>query len=169
MRHMDRRTVHAAPPLRGDLDDPGLTPLGVNDELGDSNRQREASRPGAARIDEENPFSGLDERAVRVTGKDCREPGRRRVEGELVDVMNDVDGLGSELDRVIGGERERPWPLVVVAADGAHGSHRPERIQHRRSPDVSTVDDEIGSAKPIDGFGPDQPVRVGDHTDDVTG
>jgi hypothetical protein len=29
------------------------------------------------------------------------------------------------------------------------------------------MDDEIASAKPLDGLGPDQTVGVGDHTDDL--
>jgi len=73
------------------------------------------------------------------------------------------------LDHVIGEQLGCPRALVVVTPDGANRGDGPKRAEHHGSPDVSAMDDEIGSAKPIDSLRPDQTVGVRDHTDNVPG
>jgi len=155
--------------LHGEVDDAGITTPRGKDELGDSDGEREASRAGAAWVDEENAFAPFNERPVGVPGKHCCEPRGRRLESELPEVMNDVESVGPHLDHVIGGQLGCPRALVVVTSDGASGGDGPKRVQHRGSPDVSAMDDEIGSAKPIDSLRPDQTVGVRDHTDNLPG
>jgi len=151
--------------LRREFDDVGITTAGGKDELGDRDGQREASRAGAARVDETNAFALFDKRAVGVTGKHCCESRGCGFETELSEVMNDVEDVGPHLDHIIGRQLDGPWTFVVVTSDGANGGDGSERVQHRGSPDVSAMDDEIRPAKPLDSLGPDQTVGVRDHTD----
>ena len=141
----------------------------AKDELGDSDGERKTSRAGAARVDEENAFAAFDKRPVGVPGKHCCEPRGCRLETELPEVVDDVEGVGPHLDHVIGGQLECPRALVVVTPDGANRGDGLKRVEHRWGPDVPAMDDEIGSAKPIDSFRPDQTVSVRDHPDDVPG
>jgi len=145
----------------------GITTPGGKDELGDRDGQRKTPGAGAAWVDEENAFAFFDKRPVGVAGKHCCEPRGRRLETELSEVMNDVEDVTPHLDHVVGGQLDGPWTLVVVTSDGANGGDGPKRVQHRWSSDVSAMDDEIGSAKPIDSLRPHETVGVRDHTDNV--
>ena len=153
--------------LRGEVDDARITTPRSEDKLSDSDGEREASGSRATRVDEEDAFALFDKRPVGVTGKDCCEPRGRRLETELSEVMNDVEDVTPHLDHVVGGQLDGPWTLVVVTPDGANGGDGPKRVQHGGSPDVSAMDDEIGSAKPIDSLRPHETVGVRDHTDNV--
>jgi hypothetical protein len=111
----------------------------------------------------------FDERPVGVTGKHCREPCGCGLETELPEVMNHVQGMGPDLNYVIGRQLGSPRTLVVVTPDSANGRNSPKRLENRESPDVSAMDDEITSAKLHDSLRPDETVRVRDHTDNVLG
>jgi hypothetical protein len=129
-------------------------------EPGDSDGKRETPRARAAWIDEENTLTLFDERPVGVTGKHCREPRGYGLETELPEVMNHVEGMGPDLDHIIGGQLGSPWPLVVVTPDSANGGDSPKRVENRESPDVSAMNDEIASAELLDSLRPDETVRV---------
>jgi len=95
------------------------------------------------------------------------ETRRLGVETQLREVMNHVDQVGADFDDVGGGKLGRPWSLVVVASDGADRSDGAERVENRSATDVPAMDDELATAKGIEGLGTDEPVRVRDHADDV--
>jgi len=101
-----------------------------------------------------------------MPGEHRGEAGGRGLEIELREVMKHVEGVGADLDDVIGGKVRRPRTFVVVAADGANGSESTKRVQNRACTDVPAVADQIASAELLDGFGPHEPVRVRNHTDD---
>ena len=138
-------------------------------KLGDSDGERETPWARATWIDEENTLTMCDERPVGVTGKHYREPRGCGLETEFPEVMNYVQGMGPDLDYVIGRQLGGPRTLVVVTPDSANRGDSPKRVENRESPDVSAMDDEITSAKLHDSLRPDETVRVRDHTDNVPG
>jgi len=151
--------------LGRNLDDGPITPLGAEDELSDSDRQRETPWAGTARVDEKNSLALLYEGTVGVTGKDRRKPSSSRLEAELGEVMDDVEGVDPDLDDIIDGQGGRPRTLIVVPPDCPDRRNGSKRIKDHGGADISAMHDEIRPAKPFQGLRPNQPVRVGDHAD----
>jgi len=103
-------------------------------EPGDSDGKRETPRARAAWIDEENTLTLFDERPVGVTGKHCREPRGYGLETELPEVMNHVEGMGPDLDHIIGGCSEAHGPLSLLPRTARTGATARSASRTARAP-----------------------------------
>ena len=129
-------------------------------EHGNRYRQGKAAGTGAARIDKENVVTPFGDRLVGMARNDDAKAGSNGIEGELCDVMQNMDRVSAYLDRVARRKADRPRALVVIAPNRAHRRKVSERFQHGRVADIASVNDEIRFAQRIQCLWPHQPVSI---------
>jgi len=102
---------------------------------------------------------------MRVAADHETDPDACEVEGEIVDVVHDVDANRPRAQRPALGEMARPGCPVVVAAHGDDGSDRAQRGEHLRRSDVSRVYDQVTRAQSVECLAPDQAVGIRDQAE----
>ena len=125
------------------------------------------ARAGAARIEVQDTVLSLDARTVRVAAHDDVESLCHGIHAKLLEIVDDVDPVTTELDRARVGQSLGPGAAIVVAT---HRERRRERFQfskHVRDAHISGVDDELAPAKSADGFGTQFVVRIGNDPDET--
>ena len=133
-----------------ELDDAGFAAIGPQGEYGDGNRQGEAARTGAAGIDVENVVQRFDGGLVGMAGDDHAEAGSSRIEGELSEVVKNIDRVSAGFERVAVRKAPSPGALVVITANRMHRGESLERLQHGWSSDIAGMNDQIGFPQRIE-------------------
>jgi hypothetical protein len=114
-----------------------------DDEFTDRNGKLEATRAGAARIDEQHAIALFHERPVRMTGNDHLDAGAAWLDVELIEVMDHVKEHRFELDQLRFTKPICPSASVVVAFDGHYRREGAQPPKDVRVCDVASVNDLI--------------------------
>ena len=123
-------------------------------------RQREAAGSDAAGVHEEHAVLLRERGLVGVPGDDGVDGRRLRVDGERLDVVEDVEpDPPHHQDRRLG-QRERPRAPVVVPAHGRDRRHRLEGAEHLRAADVARVHDPVDAAETLQCLRAQEPVCI---------
>jgi len=133
---------------------------------GNCDGQPEASRAGAAGIEEEDAAASLDEWAMGMPEYYCSIAGARGVEVEVRNLVQNEQAERPDLDLLRQREARGPIAGVDIAAYGECGSKLAQPLEHLRLSDVAGVDDEVRSGERGDRLRPNKPVRVGNDADD---
>jgi hypothetical protein len=99
-----------------ELDDAGFAAIGAQGKRGGCNRQAQAARTGAARIDVENVVAHFDGGLVGMAGDDHAEAGSNWIEGELCEVVKNIDCVNAGFERIAGRKSPSTAALVVITA-----------------------------------------------------
>ncbi|EEF25268.1 conserved hypothetical protein [Ricinus communis] len=137
----------------------------IDDQLGSRDRQAEPPPAGAARIHVQHAIALAARGLVRVAGHDDPDAGRARVDVELLQVMDRVQGHGADVDAGAFRNRARPRCRVVVPADDRERGNGREALEDLRAADIAAVDDVVGPGEEIERLGPEQAGREAD--DDI--
>lgn len=131
----------------------------------DGDRQFEATRAGAAGIDKENAISRDDAGLMRMTAHDRLKPVSRRIDFQLIDVVNNVnlDPVDVKIQNV--GNFFCPGIPVVIAANGDHRGDRHESRKNFGFANIAGVNDQFAVLQRSQGFRPHQSVSVGNQSD----
>jgi len=101
-----------------------------------------------------------------VSGDDDIEPGYFRLQIELSQIMQHIDGDSANLDDFCLRQLAGPGLFVDIAADRGHGRDRRKLIKNLGSAHIAGVDDVLRAAQRCESLGPKQTVGVGDDADD---
>src|SRR5215472_13830838 len=145
--------------------DLGVQAALANLQAGDSYRQTKSPGPGATRIQVQHAISHLLLGNMAVTKNNSRETSRLGLQVEASDVVKNVDlkSIGAENVRL--GEFTRPCFAIDVAGHHREWCNAPQSVHNSRVAHIAGVNDVIGTAEGLDGFGSKQAVRIGDHAD----
>ncbi len=100
-----------------------------------------------------------------VTEENQADPGRRGLQIEVVQVVEQVQPRPEELDRPGLGEATRPLAVVHIASDRDDGRDFLEAGKDFCGAQIAHVQDALHTLKLIGQFGPEEPMRVGDERD----
>ena len=81
-------------------------------------------------------------------------------------VVHDLDPVAGDSDGQPAGQSSSKGASIIVAAHGEDGSDEGERAEDLLCADVAGVKDQVGSPQGGDGLGPEEPMRVGDQSDE---
>jgi hypothetical protein len=143
----------------------------LNDQPSHGDRKFEAAGTGAAGIEIEDDAACFLPGYVAMTGDDDFESGGFRVQVELRQIVQHVDGNAGKLNDC--GLRQAASPVVFinvaaidVAADGGYWGDGRECFENFRRPNVTSMNDVFRPAQRFEGFGPKQSVRIRDDADE---
>ena len=108
-------------------------------------RQREAARPGASGIEQQEAIPALDARSMGVAGDDDVDTLALRIAAELREVVHDAQARTTDPGHHDLGERGGPGLAVVVAAHGDDRREAAEPVENRAGADVARVHDQVGA------------------------
>jgi hypothetical protein len=137
-----------------------------NLQLADTDWQPETSWPSASRIEVEDAVAHLHERLVGVPADNAGESGSPRIEIELAQVVNDVNGNFADSDHFGLRQMMRPSVAIDIAADGVHGSDPAQFVENRRIPDIAGMNNQAAATQGRDRIRAQQSVGVGDNSKD---
>lgn len=137
----------------------------VNDQAADGDGQFESPGAGTARIEEEDLLLELDLGDVTVAKDDGGESCRLRLQVKFGEYMEHVNGNAGDLEHVSDGQRTGPSAAIDIAAHRGYGSNFAQASQDLGVANVSSMNDEIGIAQAVEGFGPKQAMSVRDDAD----
>jgi hypothetical protein len=92
------------------------------------------------------------------------ESGRRGIEIQLGEVVDDVDEHVADTQDLGLADGGRPAAPVVIPAHGGERGDRGEVFQDGRVADVPRVDEDVAAAQERGGLGAEEPVGIGDDT-----
>ncbi len=93
---------------------------------------------------------------------DHAEPGLR-LQVELAAIMQDIDGHAAGFDNFSFRQNARPRGGVDVTADRGYGGNLRQLFEDFGGSDIAGVEDAVGSAQSVDGFGSQQAMGIGDY------
>jgi hypothetical protein len=88
-----------------------------------------------------------------------------RLQVELREIVEHVDGDDADTNDFGLGQLTRPWRLVDIPANGGYGRDDCEFLKDLGSSDVTGMEDVVRSLQRGKSFGAKQSVRVGDDAD----
>lgn len=103
----------------------------------------------------------LDEGLVSVAVQDRSESGVHGVHSRICEVVDQVEFVAAEGEKLCRRKPGTGTRDVYVAADSGEGSQTRQRIKDRWIADVAQVNDVIAAAECLDRLGPEQTVRIG--------
>ncbi len=141
--------------------DPGRGQL----QNGQRDRQVEAPRPGASRIEVEHAAASLDHRSMRVAGDDDIDAARCGVEIELVNVVQDMDSASAECNGNGVRVGSRPGSCIDIPPDCRDRRNPTKAIDDVGTTDVAGVNDVRDAREASLGLRAKQTMRIGDDAD----
>ena len=133
---------------RSDLqrDDLGRGRARVDRQCGERDRKLEPPRTGAAGVQVQDPALGADRGPVRMSADHHVEAGRRGVQVQPPQVVQDVEDLIFELDHLGFRQRGRPGPSIDVPPHGNHRGQLAEGRQDVVAAHVARMEDQVRPA-----------------------
>src|SRR5271169_1835026 len=131
-----------------------------------AHRQVEAAWPGAAGIEIQDAVLLFYLRLMTVAIDHNAESSCLRLQIELAEIMQHVDGQACDIDHFRFRQREPPGPGVDVAAHRSYGRDLCEFVEDFGGTDVAGVEDAVGSTQGSKRRAPQSAVRVGDYAED---
>jgi hypothetical protein len=125
-------------------------------------RQTEAPRSRAARVDVDDSAALAAAGLVRVAAHDRLEPGRGGIEIERVHVMEHIDGGAAGLRHRGLGQRFRPRAPIDISAHRDYGRDGAQSVQYFRPANVAGVYDQVRAFQRAQGLVAQQAVSIGD-------
>ena len=100
-----------------------------------------------------------------MAGDHGRESRCFRLEIQLRQIMQHVDGNPAEFNHVSLRQLARPRALIDIATHRDHGRNRSKLFEDFRRADIAGMNDVFGSVQSCNRLRPQQPVRVRDDAD----
>src|SRR5579862_2739045 len=147
-----------------ELLDTGRHRRAVDRELCGAERQLEAPRSGAARVDVQHATALEHAWLMRVARYEHADSLRARFALQLRKIVYHVELDFLETDALAFRQQLRPRTLVVVAAHCRKGCDRRELLEHALRADVAGVNDVVAAAQKSAGLRPQQAVGVRDES-----
>jgi len=142
------------------IDEIDFPRCGAKIQSGNRHGQTKAAGTGASRIDIEYAGALGATRPVRMSADHHLMPSRRRVEGQILNIVENVEGSPSRLGYRSSRQVRHPRILVHIAFHSHYRGDRAKRIENFELADVPRVDDEVRSLKSTHGFVSQKPVSV---------
>ena len=141
----------------------------VDFEHADRNGKGKAPRPCASWIEIEHAFVAaravIDSRLVGVAADDDIDSGSNGIKIEFIQIVDEIEVLSGELDKIGCRQLRRASCAIDVAANRCDRRELAKSIENGRIADVTRVENMIAAAQRIQSFRPQQTVCVGDHAD----
>jgi len=106
---------------------------------------------------------------MRVTANDRGHTGGLQIEIEFSEVVKHVDHMTAKSDKVVCWKAVGPRTMVIISSDRSDWSDRSEGLQNGMVTDVATMNNQVRVAERLERLWPDQPMRIGDDTDQIAG
>src|SRR4029453_13082178 len=114
-------------------------------QLACCDRQLEAARTGASRVDVENVITLGHGRYMRMTGYHDTDPCGARIDVELSDIVDHVDQDLADPQQLRSGQTFGPVAVIVVAAHDGKRSECRKLFENIGVADVAAVDDPVAT------------------------
>ncbi len=105
-------------------------------------------------------------RNMAVAGDDDIEPGCFRLQIELRQIMQYIDGDSANLDDFCRRQLAGPRLFVDIAADSGYGRDRRQLIKNLGSAHIACMDDVLRAAQRCESLGSKQAVSIGNDADE---
>jgi len=130
------------------------------DQPANAHRQFESPRPSTPRIEIEHAFACLLFRDMTMAADHNRESRRFRLEVQLNQIVQNVNGNAAHLEHLGFRERAGPRPFVDIAEHRCDGGNCRKLFEDLGRADIPGVDDVFRSAQRFDGLKTQQTVGV---------
>ena len=130
-------------------------------QIADRHGELEASRTGAAGIDELHTFTLGHHWLVRVSADDDIVARCPRIRFHLLHIVKDVNADTLQVKRQGSGDPGCPPASVIVSPDGIDGCKSPQFLEDLDAPDVPRMNDAPDAPERLDRLRSKQAVRIG--------
>ena len=100
-----------------------------------------------------------------MTSDDCRDFGSLRIEIQLIYIMQHVEVATVEFHELRGRQVLARAAFVNISPNRGHRRQEAQRIQDIGRANISCMEDVVRTLQPLECFGAEQPMSVGDDSD----